>query len=308
MNIVEYNQIPTEVIASTHRSISVFPNTSNNTSTENIDQSVVNGFGDEWTKFNDFQEDDIKVLSNEFYDIVTPDIVHGQSYIIDIGCGSGRFSKYFASKAGFIEAIDPSHAIFAADKLLGNTKNIRLAKASVDNIPFAPETFDFAMSNGVLHHIPDTARAVKDCVKVVKPGGYFYIYLYYKLENRSLLFKSIFNIVSFFRKGVSRLPEGPKKIVCDILAVLIYMPVILLGRFLSLIGLQKAANQLPLNWYQNKSFFVIRTDALDRFGTSLEHRFTKQEIQKMLEDAGLTDIIFSDQQPYWHALAKKPIL
>ena len=43
----------------------------------------------------------------------------------------------------------------------------------------------------------------------------------------------------------------------------------------------------------------MRTDARDRFGTSLEQRFTQKQIVKMMQDAGLTQINFSDGAPYW---------
>ncbi len=83
------------------------------------------------------------------------------------------------------------------------------------------------------------------------------------------------------------------------------MPLILFGRLIKNIGLKKMANSLPLSYYQTQSFFVIRNDALDRFGTSLEQRFTKAEIIKMMTDCGLSNIIVSDKLPAWHAIGKK---
>ena len=46
----------------------------------------------------------------------------------------------------------------------------------------------------------------------------------------------------------------------------------------------------------------MRTDALDRFGTRLEQRFTRAEIEAMMRAAGLERIAFSDQAPFWCAL------
>ena len=53
------------------------------------------------------------------------------------------------------------------------------------------------------------------------------------------------------------------------------------------------------------SFYTMRTDALDRFGTRLEHRFTRDEIERMMTDAGLTDITFSDRPPFWVACGRR---
>ena len=49
----------------------------------------------------------------------------------------------------------------------------------------------------------------------------------------------------------------------------------------------------------------MATDSLDRFGTKLEKRFTKNEIKNMLLKAGFVDIMFSKNTPYWVAIAWK---
>ena len=49
----------------------------------------------------------------------------------------------------------------------------------------------------------------------------------------------------------------------------------------------------------------MRTDALDRFGTPLEQRFSKNEIFNMMKDAGFRDINFHDGHPYWCAVGIK---
>jgi hypothetical protein len=49
----------------------------------------------------------------------------------------------------------------------------------------------------------------------------------------------------------------------------------------------------------------MRTDALDRFGTRLEQRFTRTEIRGIMEAAGLVDIRFSDAPPFWCAVGRR---
>ena len=49
----------------------------------------------------------------------------------------------------------------------------------------------------------------------------------------------------------------------------------------------------------------MRTDALDRFGTKLELRYTRNEIEEMMISAGLIEIIFSNSTPYWCAVGIK---
>ena len=49
----------------------------------------------------------------------------------------------------------------------------------------------------------------------------------------------------------------------------------------------------------------MKNDALDRFGTRLEKRFTKIEIQNLMELSGLHKIEFSNNTPYWVAIGYK---
>jgi ubiquinone/menaquinone biosynthesis C-methylase UbiE len=62
---------------------------------------------------------------------------------------------------------------------------------------------------------------------------------------------------------------------------------------------------IPLESYRNRSFYVMRTDAYDRFCTSLEKRFTRKQIEQMLQDAGFEQIRFSEQVPFWCAIGLK---
>jgi len=295
-----YTSEPVEYVQSANRAIAVF-----STNGENIDEDVVHSFGEEWLKFHDFSDETIDQIALEYFDIIRPEHVNKETYGLDIGCGTGRWTKWMTKRIGFMEAIDPSNAVFAADKLLGNIQNVRLTKASIETIPFPDNSFDFAMSIGVLHHVPDTARALKDCVKKVKPGGYFYCYLYHNLETRGWWFRTLYWLSDLIRKAVCKLPTTLKRMVCDVLAIVIYMPLILWVRFLVLIGLRKIAMKMPLSAYNNKSFFVIRNDALDKFGTQLEQRFSKEQVMNMMKDAGLEDITLSPLTPFYHAIGRK---
>ena len=296
----EFSRVPDKIIQTKNREINIFK-----INGKNIDSRVVDEFGKEWLKFSEQSDGLVKKVAGEYFDILNENIINGQTYALDIGCGTGRWTKYLAPKVGFIEAVDPSNAIFAADKLLGEIKNVRLSQASIETLPFKDETFEFVMSIGVLHHIPDTGKALIDCVKKVKKGGYFYVYLYYDLDRRGVVYKTIFRISDLIRKVVSRLPGKLKHFVSDVLAIIFYLPFVLLGRFFNFLGFKRLAEKMPLHSYQNRSFFIIRNDALDRFGTRLEQRFSAKKIKEMMEDAGLTNVVISPGSPYYHAVGKK---
>ncbi len=270
----------------------------------NIDDKTVKSFGDEWKNFNQFNDEDIKTAGDQYFDIVSEKILGKDKISLDLGCGSGRWTKYLAPHVGFIEAIDPSEAVFAAARLLKGISNVRITKASADNIPFSNDSFDFIFSLGVLHHVPDTLRAIQSAVKKLKRNGYFHLYLYYNLDNRGPVFHFLFHLSNFFRKIISSLPPIGKRFICDTIALFVYVPFVLLAKLLRVLRIE-AYNNIPLSFYIDKRFYIIRNDALDRFGTPLEQRFSRENIRKMMEKAGLTEIIFSEHAPYWHAIGKK---
>lgn len=272
----------------------------------NLDAKTVSSFGEEWKNFHTFSDKEIQEHGHYFFDIVTDKMVNENTVMADFGCGSGRFIKFFQKRAKFIVGIDPSKAIFAADTLVGKDENVELCQASISNIPYADETFDFAMSIGVLHHIPNTMEAMKACVKKVKKNGFFCTYIYYNFDNKGPLFKALHKFSEILRATVSRMPQRLKMLACDIIAVTLYMPFILFATLLKKIKVsQKIVDKIPLSPYVGRTFFIIRNDALDRFGTPLEQRFSKQQIEQMMKDCGLTDIIFSSEPAYWHAVGKK---
>jgi len=273
---------------------------------DNIDETTVRSFGEEWKAFHKFDDAELSRIGDQYFDIVKPEMCGDDKIAADFGCGTGRWTKYFAPRVGAIAAIDPSDAIFTAAAVLENVSNAHLYKASIDNLPFPDDYFDFGFSLGVLHHIPDTQMAMNACTRKIKPGGFFLVYLYYNFDNRGPLFKFVYWLSNLIRLIVSKMPGPIKRFFCNILAVLLYMPFVGLCRLLRMIGVpEKVRQKIPLQIYEKASFYIIRNDALDRFGTPLEQRFTKKQITTMMTNAGLTEISFSDNAPFWHAVAKK---
>ena len=301
--MVPYDRKPTRIIQGDVGSIASFCDAS---SDANIDWATVDAFGEEWTRFPTFDEGELRLTGDQYFDIVGSDMLVTDSQVLDVGCGGGRWTRYLAMRAGFIEAVDPSHAVFSAQASLADLKNVRLTQAGVDELPFPDESFDFVFSLGVLHHIPDTKAAMRRCVEKLKPGGYFLVYLYYDLANRSRLFRSLFECSTLVRHFISRLPRTAKHVACEVIAFSVYLPLVTVVRLMRRIpDLGSLAMRLPLAYYWDKSLRIIRNDALDRFGTPLEQRFSREEIRAMMLHCGLDEIVFSEQPPFWHAVGRK---
>lgn len=298
--MIPYNQTFISTISVDDTRIDVFP------SGGNIDTETVESFGEEWSAFHTFNEEEIFNAGDNYFDLVPTSLLNKSTKVLDVGCGTGRWSYYVAGKVSFVECIDPSKAVLAAARLLKNKSNIRISQASVDNIPFADNAFDLVFSLGVLHHVPDTKEAIKKCVQKVKHNGHILLYLYYNLENRGILFKTLFHLSNSIRWIVSKLPAILKKAVCNLLAVIFYLPFVTVAKLLLAAGVsERVVSKIPLSWYADKSFHIIRNDSLDRFGTPLEQRFSKQQIREMLEYAGCANIEFADNAPFWRVIAQK---
>lgn len=271
----------------------------------NVDAETVASFGAEWLKFNSFDDEEIKRAGDQYFDIIDDTMLTPETHALDVGCGTGRWTKYISRRVAFVEAIDPSEAVHAASRLIGDLPNVRITQAGVDNIPFADGSFDFVFSLGVLHHIPDTAAAMAQCVRKLRSGGHFMVYLYYDFENRGPLFKALFGLSNTVRKAVSSMPEKMKSATCEVIAAVVYMPFVGFARLADTLGMRKLAAAVPLSNYRTMSYKIIRNDALDRFGTPLEQRFSRADIRRMMESCGLQDIRISDNEPYWHAVGRK---
>jgi hypothetical protein len=80
---------------------------------------------------------------------------------------------------------------------------------------------------------------------------------------------------------------------------MVYWPLARTAKLLEKSG--RPVTSFPLSAYRHHSFYTMRTDALDRFGTSLEQRFTRAQIERMMSDAGLSEIRFHEDGAFWCA-------
>lgn len=272
---------------------------------KNQDKNTVEGFGDEWSRFDqsDLPEDEQKLLFDEYFSVFPWRNISKESVGFDLGCGSGRWAKSVAPKVKKLICIDPSSALDIAKKNLSNLDNCEFHSATVDDMSIDDNSMDFGYSLGVLHHVPNTAMGIKQCVEKLKKGAPLLLYLYYRFDNRPFWFRFIWSISDLFRKLISKMPYGLRYIFSQIIAVVIYFPLARASFFMEKLNLN--VNNFPLSSYKNLSFYTMRTDALDRFGTRLEQRFTRKEIKNMMEKAGLENIKFSNSKPYWVAVGFK---
>jgi SAM-dependent methyltransferase len=272
-----------------------------------VDRATVESFGEEWTRFGQFTPEEIDEGGREYFSDLLPDDVLRGAHVLDVGCGSGRWTRYLAARAAFVEAVDPSRAVTIAARTLADCLNTRVIQASVATLPYAPESFDVVTSIGVLHHTPHPETSIRQLVDFVRPGGRLYLYLYYRLDGRRWPYRAAFVVAQTLRAGISRLPEPFKAWVCDLAAVTIYLPAIAAASLARRVAPGGRFHEaIPLHYYVGKPWKIVRNDARDRLGTPIEHRFSKAEIAEMLERAGLRVLQFGEAMPRWRVTALRP--
>ena len=272
----------------------------------NLDRKTVEGFGEEWATYDQSQltaEEQQRLFSQYFSVFPFEDLPVGAEGF-DLGCGSGRWAELVAPRVGLLHCIDPAaKALAVARRRLEGTDNVDFHECAADDLPVADESQDFCYSLGVLHHIPDTEAAMLACVRKLKPGAPFLVYLYYAFDNRPAWFRLIWRVSDLGRVTISRMPFAVRNVVTTVIAAVIYLPLARMSSLLEKVGANIA--DLPLSEYRHRSFYSMRTDALDRFGTRLEQRYSAAEIEAMMRRCGLGNIRFRDAPPYWVACGRK---
>ena len=277
---------------------------------ENLDQGVIDSFGHEWATFDYGETETSEALDAQFMAYCAPIDLNQfnpkTSVAGDFGAGSGRWASRLIQYFSLVYALEPSDGASTVlkKKFSGEAKIMVLQETvGANSIPLA--SLDLAMSLGVLHHIPDTGLAIKDVSRRIKPGGIFLCYLYYSLENKPTFYKLIFKAVDGMRRVISVLPQRIKQLVTSAIAALIYWPLARFSKVLNKLGVN--TSNIPLHHYADMPFVMLANDALDRFGTSLEQRFSKAEITEMLRAAGfdIATLKFSDSEPFWTFSVKK---
>jgi SAM-dependent methyltransferase len=271
----------------------------------NIHHKTIASFGDEWSRFDQtgMTNSEARKAFDEYFSVFPWSVLPPDAEGFDMGCGSGRWARFLAPLVGRLHCIDPSEAINVAKRVLTEHENVFFHHATVENSGLLPESQDFGYSLGVLHHVPDTVAAIKSCAVLLKPGAPLLLYLYYAFDNRPAWFRLVWMVSDLMRRIIHRLPPALKNLVTDLVASSIYWPLAKLSFLLERLGLP--VHNIPLSFYRHHTFYTMRTDARDRFGTPLEQRFTRTQIETMMRDAGLVDIRFSEDAPYWCAVGSK---
>ena len=236
-------------------------------------EQKASSFGFEWQKFSDIFAE----YEENFLGYIAP---IGKGFfkgklVLDAGCGAGRHA-YFAAKYGAkkVVAFDLSEkAVLSARVNMAEFLNSLVERGDIYYFTY-PEQFDYVLSIGVLHHLPDPQAGFNRLVSLLKSGGTISIWVYGKKDNKLAMY-----FYEPIRKISTRLPH-------KLLYYLIYLPA----------GILEVCNRLKLPIFRHYAIFPFKTklnDAFDVFSVPSARYYTKLEIRRWFVQAGLRDIQIS---------------
>jgi len=102
--------------------------------------------------------------------------------LLEVGCGMGTDLLQFARGGAEVTGVDltPRSIQISRQHFAVCGERGDFAISDAEHLPFADQSFDVIYSNGVLHHTPDTAGAVREVHRVLRPGGQARVMLYHR--------------------------------------------------------------------------------------------------------------------------------
>jgi SAM-dependent methyltransferase len=145
-------------------------------------ENYTSSFGLQWNLFRETQLDSAtgSHRSRDRFDAElswTTDDLRGR-WLLDAGCGAGRFAEIAAAREANVVAVDASLAVEATAETLRPFPNAHVVQANIFELPFRPHAFDFAYSIGVIQHTPDRQKAIGAVLRCLHRHGRFGFSIY----------------------------------------------------------------------------------------------------------------------------------
>lgn len=115
---------------------------------------------------------------------------YSKKNVLDVGCGNAYVLSKYALQGANVFGVDITKTAIDISKKRFKLLGIRgvFKKADAEKLPFAENSFDLVCSMGVLHHVPDTEKAIKEIFRVLKPGGKFISMFYHRNSARYYIY------------------------------------------------------------------------------------------------------------------------
>jgi SAM-dependent methyltransferase len=258
-------------------------------------------FGYEWNAFDEVRGEDESFATVYFRD-VDLDGLRGKVGL-DAGCGKGRYTRFLAEHLEAEVALDGSSAAEAAARNLADIPGAVVVRSDLRDAPFAPGSFDFISSLGVLHHLDDPFAGFERLVTFLAPKGQVLLYLYSRPDNLSLRSVAI-RCATAVRMLTTRLSHPALKALSTPIAAVLWGAFVIPGAWGERRGIAALAG-LPMDAYRGKPFRSLVLDTFDRLSAPVEYRYVWSDLEPWFERTGLVVDAARDETG-WFVLAHRP--
>jgi ubiquinone/menaquinone biosynthesis C-methylase UbiE/uncharacterized protein YbaR (Trm112 family) len=255
--------------------------------------NYADNFGIQWNKFRQTQLDSYSghsISTARFWKATgwSAEKLKGK-WVLDIGCGAGRFAEVAVKTGANLVALDYSSAVDACYLNLKEYPNLNIIQGDIYHLPLQKKSFDFVYSLGVLQHTPNVKKAFESLPPMLKKEGEICIDFYEKSV------KSLFLPKYWLRPVTKRIPkkrlfsllEKTTPIMLIISEILRKVPILgnLLKRFVPVANYNGI---LPLSKKQHKEWALL--DTFDWLAPEYDNPQTECAVKKFLTDAKLSNI------------------
>ena len=251
-------------------------------------------FGYQWNLFRKEQIDShngTDLSAKRFWSETgwTKEFLKGK-WILDAGCGAGRFLDVSSTSEAEVVGIDISNAIDAAKENLQGRENVHFVQASIYELPFKEEIFDACYCIGVIQHTPDPAKTMACLPKILKEKGQLAVTIYEKRKwftrlHSKYLLRPITNRLP--QPFLLKLIKGGMPIFFPLTNVLFRLPI--LGKyFMFAIPIANYVNEPRLSEEQRKAWAIL--DTFDMLAPAYDQPQTELEARTALLETGLSEI------------------
>jgi ubiquinone/menaquinone biosynthesis C-methylase UbiE/uncharacterized protein YbaR (Trm112 family) len=191
------------------------------------ERNVLASFSNEWTDYG-YNEEVYWGQSTKVYNESLYATLHHEKQsltnkiILEVGIGSGGSANYMTSRFDCtLVGVDLGYSVDVAYQTFNKNPFFHIVQASVFNLPFQDNSFDFVYSHGVIHHTFNTRKAFDQLCRFPKSEGRLYMWVYSFLnEQRTLKRRIIMIMERLIRPWCSLLPGWMQTIVLIPLAPL----------------------------------------------------------------------------------------
>jgi len=226
---------------------------------------------------------------DKLQEIVPFSIVEG-NLGIDAGCGNGYDLRLMALKYPDVKfvGLDVSDGIYNARKNCEGLRNVYFVKGSLLDMPFKGKVFDFAYSFGVIHHTSEPSRCIVELERVLSEKSVLTVYLYEEHNDNPVKYYPLI-LIRFIRRLSARLPKRLLYFLCVLLSPFIFITFSIPAKILSFFKRTKRfSDKIPFNFA--KGPFSVVGDLYDRFGAPIEHRYSREGVMNLFNEAAFKDV------------------